>query len=699
MSVARFLTLAIVLLWVGQGHAQVAVPEAYQDYIIYQNDDRSLWEKALNRFRISTSEIGPLFVLIAGVDTYPNLPADKRFLKPAKVDLDRLIKHFKADPGVMEIVELRNSAVNLDSFDFFLDRYFPARLREVPRSRFIFAYSGHGVEEDDQGYLLKPDARSLLSSADRINLHHVRVSYRRILRTAYQSLILLNSCHSGAFHTRDAFGKNQPRLIVRQPGHHVITAGGNQFELVYRFKDVGEGSVFFEKFFAALEGRADRLRYDGLTTVEELYAYLKSEIQLATNEVQTPRVSDLSINGSTGGMFFLNQLYQGPYPADQVDSIDPDYVTAFGGGSQCNSANDCLNLAENLAKNTPIPLTALAAYEEACDKGAARGCARLAEFYTSGQVVAKNEIVAKRFLERACEFGHDESCQPSYESLQSFKDCELCPEMVVIPAGRFLMGSPKDEPDRNSDEGPQHEVSIQSFAVAKTEVTVGDFQRFVAVTDYRTDAEKSEGCRIWDETEFKSDGERLWNSPGFTQDNNHPVTCVSWNDANAYLAWLNRETGRDYRLLSEAEFEYIFRAGSKKLYPWLDEEKRACQFANVADKSFRLDVAIFAWFIFSCDDGVIYTAPVASREPNAFGLHDTAGNVWEWAQDCWHGNYEGVPDDGSAWLDGPGADCSRRVLRGGGWSSGPWDLHLFSRPRVSTDVASNVMGFRLARTL
>lgn len=286
-----------------------------------------------------------------------------------------------------------------------------------------------------------------------------------------------------------------------------------------------------------------------------------------------------------------------------------------------------------------------------------------------------------------------------------FQDCPDCPRMVVIPAGEFTMGSPASEAGRSLDEGPQHMVQIaQPFALGRSEVTVAEFRRFVEESGYRTEAERdtrAQGCSgfIYEDPAGRGPAPQpftSWRNPGLAQAqvDPHPVLCVSWNDARVYAQWLSRKTGRRYRLPAEAEWEYAARAGSTTSRPWGDDPVQACRFANVADQS-RFQTWGFGQK-HECTDGHYFTAPAGGYAPNAFGLYDMLGNVWEWTEDCWNASYAGAPSDGSAWLRG---DCTQRVLRGGSWSTVPRFVRSAARHKNPADFRDNLSGFRLARAL
>ena len=261
---------------------------------------------------------------------------------------------------------------------------------------------------------------------------------------------------------------------------------------------------------------------------------------------------------------------------------------------------------------------------------------------------------------------------------KTFRDCADCPEMVVVPAGSFTMGSPPQEKDRQKVEGPQREVTIpRPFAVGKYEVTRGAFARFTAATGHST----SNSCTAYEGGEWKFGSGRNWRNPGFGQTDRGPVVCVSWHDAKAYVAWLSRRTGKRYRLLSEAEWEYAARAGTRTRYHWGD---------SIGRNRANCDGCGSRW-----DDK--RTAPVGSFGANPFGLHDMHGNVSEWVEDCWHSSYRSAPPDGRAWT--AGGICGGRILRGGSWYDAPASLR--SAVRVFRDWVGgrNVDGFRVARTL
>jgi formylglycine-generating enzyme required for sulfatase activity len=282
----------------------------------------------------------------------------------------------------------------------------------------------------------------------------------------------------------------------------------------------------------------------------------------------------------------------------------------------------------------------------------------------------------------------------------TLSDCETCPQMIVVPAGRFDMGSADGESGR--PETPVHEVRIRrAFALGRTEVTFAQFRRFVEATGYSV----APGCRVQEREpgprgriEWKDDPTASWRDPRTlaAPADAHPVVCVGRVDALAYADWLSRITGRRYRLPSEAEWEYAARAGASGIYPWGSNSDLGCPHANLYDRSSRAKLD-FGWGFADCDDGFPEAAPVGSLRPNAFGLHDMIGNVWEWTQDCYVETYERTPRDGSAML--PQGECKLWSVRGGGWSTRPSRQRLTFRGRDPNDAKYSYFGFRVARDL
>ena len=272
------------------------------------------------------------------------------------------------------------------------------------------------------------------------------------------------------------------------------------------------------------------------------------------------------------------------------------------------------------------------------------------------------------------------------------KDCAECPQLVVIPAGHFLMGRDpkKSNPQETIDprEGPLHRVAVRSFAAGRYAVTKGEFAAFVRATQYKTEAETSGGCFAWAANRWESNHSFNWQQLGFAQGDDHPVVCISWNDAQAYVRWLSQVSHHSFRLLSEAEREYATRAGSTGTFWW--GESLSAEHAN-------FDRTAPDYRGSRRGEGPHATVPVNSFFANAFGLYNVHGNVWEWVQDCQHDSYAGAPADGSPWV----AKCSadKRILRGGAWVGDPAGLRAASRNWFTPDFRFDASGFRVARNV
>ena len=291
----------------------------------------------------------------------------------------------------------------------------------------------------------------------------------------------------------------------------------------------------------------------------------------------------------------------------------------------------------------------------------------------------------------AAGLGRDESglasasTEPVRAGQQVFRDCEACPEMVVVPAGSYMMGSPASEEGRDDDEGPRHRVTIgYSFAVGVYEVTFAEWDACVA-------AAGCGGYRPAGALEGPGGG------PGgeIDSDPRNPVIRVSWDDARRYVDWLSAETGAVYRLLSEAEWEYVARAGTETAWYWRGSKLEQCRYENGGNEWNYMGVPRAERPEDECLDGFVDAAPVGSFAPNPWGLYDMLGNVSEWTEDCWNESYSGAPADGSAWRSGK---CFFRVLRGGSSGSGRWGIRSANRDWNSTDVRRG-FGFRVARTI
>lgn len=303
----------------------------------------------------------------------------------------------------------------------------------------------------------------------------------------------------------------------------------------------------------------------------------------------------------------------------------------------------------------------------------------------------------------------------------TFRDCEVCPEMRVLPAGTFLMGSLPAETEREKvpalsrgnpagRERPRHHVTIaKPFAMGVTEVTVGEYLYFVSETNRPI---PTDCLAHWPGTPVSSAPLVSWPAPDYPQTANHPVVCINWADAQDYTVWLSEWTGHRYRLPSEAEWEYAARGGTQTARYWGDGREETCLYENGPDQALGdLGLIEFAPYAglqrrLNCSDGHAPAAPVAQFKPNPFGLYDVIGNAREWVQDCMHQSYEGAPEDGGAWE----TDCdisdrtgregeTMRVRRGAGWNYLPHGMRSARRGAYPASIRSWTLGLRVARDL
>ncbi len=255
---------------------------------------------------------------------------------------------------------------------------------------------------------------------------------------------------------------------------------------------------------------------------------------------------------------------------------------------------------------------------------------------------------------------------------ESFRDCDQCPEMVVVPAGEFTMGARADDDSREDDERPARTVSFaKPFAIGRFEITFDEWDACVA----------GGGC--------EKGPDEGWGR------GRRPVIHVDFKQAMAYVAWLSRKTGKTYALPSESQWEYAARAGGTAETPWGRTKDQACRVANVYDATAKAKQP-FDWPAFPCEDGFTETAPVGSFAPNAFGLHDTLGNVWEWIADCYRPTFAGAPTDGSA----VEADtCMKRMSKGGSWNIFPAWVRPGYRYGLEGNLRSSNLGLRVVREM
>ncbi len=597
---------------------------------------------------LATTAHAARVALVIGNDTYANVAR----LKNARADAKAMAKALEGSGfRVMLVMDADREAMNEA-----LRRF---RASIVGGDETVFSYAGHAVELDGVNYLLPTDIRD--DNDERVA--NDALPLQRVLSGLAQqkqrfSLVIIDACRDNPFagKTRNVATRGLVPTAMAVKGQMIIySAGAGQRALDrLRADDPSPNSVFTRVFVREIEKSGQ--------PVHEVVRLVKDEVMRLAESVgheQMPAIYDQSV-----GTFY----FRGSDSAKTIPTVPTTPALSMDADEQIWQEAKRLETVEGYE-----------AYLEAYPKGKYAAMARAAK--------KKLTVVASAAPTTAA------AAEISMTG-KTFRDCPTCPEMVVIPSGEYRMGSPSFEAGRRDDEGPVHPVRVKSFALGKREVTRGEFRRFVLATG------RSVGnCAVIEGTTMKIDPARSWanhNHGYYTQTDDHPVACVSFDDAQAYALWLGTMTGKPYRLPSESEWEYAARGGGQDSRYWGNGERAACQYANVADETAKRR---FNWSpTFDCEDKYAGTAPVGSYKPNAFGLFDMLGNVREWVEDCYHETYDDAPTDARAWVSGDG-ECALRVNRGGAFDREPAFVRSAARSLFPYHVGDANLGFRIARSL
>jgi formylglycine-generating enzyme required for sulfatase activity len=540
----------------------------------------------------------------------------------------------------------------------------------------VFFFAGHGVEIDGVSYLMPTDIKDESSDQvkdDSVPLNRVLDDLRE--KRARFSLAIIDACRNNPFQSKGrsiggSRGLAAPPVVTGQMV--LYSAGAGQLAL----DTLGPGDPVRNGVFTRVLLR--EMARPGVE-VGEVMRSVREEVAALAKSVgreQVPALYDQRL----GRFFFRAPVAaavptapQVQVPVVQSPGIDPE--SRFW-----DSAQRIDNRAAYEAYLAEYPRGRYAALARAA---IARFEVGDAGYTTTAQLAP--QLTQQPFATAPA---------PAHRAViptpgTVFRDCDDCPEMVVIPGGAFLMGSPEGEGD--TDERPQRWVQVDAFSVGRFEVMRAEYRAFAEATG-RNDKD----CAAWNGKEWVKDAARNWKYPGYVQDDGHPVACVSWEDAKAYTAWLSMRTGKTYRLLTEAEWEYAVRAGTVTRRFWGDDGNQSCEYANTADRNAkRTSLVVPDTASADCDDEHAYTASVGRYQANGFGLYDMLGNVWEWVEDCWNETYAGAPTDGRAWTQG---ECGRRVLRGGSWLNIPGHVRAAYRFWGTTGYRLNYAGLRVARS-
>jgi formylglycine-generating enzyme required for sulfatase activity len=515
------------------------------------------------------------------------------------------------------------------------------------KSDVVVFYSGHGVPglQDKRGYLLPVDGDPNLAEITGFPVDRLYANLAKL--PARSVTVFLDACFSGetpkGMLVRAASGLTvTPRAPETARSLTVITAAqGDQFA---SWDEDAKHGLFTRHLLLALGGKADGSAYgngDGKVSLDEAKKYLDEEMTYQARR-RYGREQTASVQGAGGVV--LASISSDPAaaissPSVQVDEMDASYLMAKRANVRSGPSTTFSKISQ-FSPGAAVDVTGKVLGKDWYRVALAGG----GEGYVWGRLLSEQQPTEKpkaappKANKKVAIGVYPKRYRPG----DTFKDCPDCPEMVVIPPGQFRMGDLSDRGEDN--EKPVHDVTINySFAVGKFEVTQAQWRAVMGS-----------------------------NPSGFKGDA-RPVERVSWDDAKDFVRQLSAKTGQRYRLLSEAEWEYVARAGTTTKYHW----------GNLFYGSKTADGS--------------ETAPVGRYDPNAFGLYDVHGNVWEWTEDCYHDSYYGAPTDGSSWTSG--GYCGHRVLRGGSWDDGPRYLRAAIRYKSGTGLRGIFNGFRVARTL
>lgn len=616
--------------------------------------------------------------LVVGNDEYTNgWPRLSGATKDAREVASALV-----DRGFNVTLKLNLDSVSLKSE---LEEFFVLQGAD-PNARLFVWFAGHGHTLDGEGFLVPTDA-PLPDSSSAARFKISAVPMRRFgeyvrLAVSKHVLAIFDSCFAGTIF--DSQRALPPAAITRAttlPARQFLTSGDAG-------QTVSDDGTFRTLFLRGLNGeeRADA-NDDGYVTASELGLYLSNRVTNLTQGRQTPRYGSLRDANFDRGDFVFAALHR---PETAVVVAPPTSGNGIDSATEVElefwrSIKDSENPADFSAfvdqfPGSPLARLArnrLATLDKSDAVASAPGAAVPPTPRPQTQVAA---VAPPPRPSEVPQIAPAPSPAPTpapsrYRAGETIQDCSICPELTVIKAGRFEMGTPPQEEGRLGFEGPLHTVAIaRDFAIGVTEVTFSQYDACVS----------DGGCGRRPQDYANGRG-------------SNPVIDVSWLDARAYVEWLSRRTGARYRLPSESEWEYAARAGTRTSRHWGEDPVETCRYANVADTAPGRDpLTVAAGGYAICDDRWQYLAPVGTMRPNAFGLYDMFGNVWEWIEDCWYPSYADAPTDGSARVSDV---CETRVLRGGSWLVPPALIRSGMRDHYGMGQRNNAIGFRIARDL
>lgn len=596
--------------------------------------------------------------LVIGNDRYANLAGDKQ--------LNNAINDARAVKLTLEGLGFNVLyGENLDR-RALVDRLFDLTARLSVGDTAFFYFAGHGVSLSGANYLLPSDIPTPHASgraeegriADQA-IAETQVIERITASGARVAIVVLDACRDNPLQGADrrslggtrGLGHGQPARGV----FSIYSAGFGQAALDRLGPDDRNPNSVFTRVFV------DKLKTPGLDLKEVASETRRLVVELAekVGHEQFPAYYDQII----GGDVYLAGLPTRPKDGPQPPRIDP-CVTASEHWQSAAAIGTRMALEDHLSR---FPNCAFAGLAKARIESLKTAAAAPPVRPTPPPVVEPAQPAVGVFSSARAPTPLTVAEEHALKPKDSFKECDRCPEMVVVPAGTFTMGSPESEKERLPTEGPQHQVTFaKPFAVGRFAVTFDEWDACVA----------GDGCNGYKPAD--QGWGRGW----------RPVINVSWDDAKAYAAWLSRKTGKTYRLLSEAEREYVTRAGTTTPFWW--GATMSPEQANYSHKG----TSVYGRG--TKGEGRQKTVSVDSFKANPWGLYQVHGNVLEWTEDCNNDSYRGAPTDGAAWTSGR---CSSRIVRGGSWGMDPGGLRSAYRRGLFSEIQFEVIGFRVARTL
>lgn len=655
---------------------------------------------------------GASHALVIGIDKYSNgWPRLSNAVRDAELIAAALqIRGFE--------VSLRKN-LNSDELKSTLEEFYVVKGAD-PAARLFVWFAGHGHTLGEEGFLVPADAPDPDQSPAAATQFRLKsLSLRRFgefvrLAQSKHAYTVFDACFAGTvFNAQRA--KPPPAIThaTTRPVRQFLTSGD-------KGQQVSDDGTFRKLFLRAIDGetRADA-NGDGYLTASELGLFITDRYTNITRTRQTPRSGKLADADYDRGDFVFRLASLASPPAPAAAAAAPNSALDLAFWNAIKDSREAADFAAyikkfpdgtfaDLARNRLAALTAPGAPSRP-DQPALRVLAmdqelianrtanvrlepdvdsrRLGSLGVGARIQVTGKVAGRDWYRIKFEGGPAYVFAPllsaapgrlanrpgpsaitaAFRAGRSFRDCPECPEMVVVPAGHFLMGDLSGSGQR--DEKPVYRVTFRRpMAIGKFEVTFAQWDACVA----------GGGCNGY------SPADQGWGR------GNRPVVNVSWNDVRGYLKWLSRWSGKRYRLLTEAVWEYAARAGTETKYHFGNATRELCRYANGSDRS-----SGFQSGNRKCSDGYGgMTAPVGRFTANRFGLHDMHGNVWEWVADCWHDTNLGRPVTGRAWR---GGDCSRRVLRGGSWYDRPESLRAANRGSFQNGRRGDNVGFRVAR--